>query len=570
MSLFKQFFHTNTDQPLSLELTEVRERRSLFLRYINRSWLIFGIVTLVALPLFPQERTVYIFLITLIFPTHLLIQFLNSSGRVLVAGVIFTLAVNLGFYSLFISLAHQIGAQRAFETQATVWMLMGLAVLFAGALIDKWAAPGLAFINTVLLIGTRLTLAPDAAPRPSIIVLWWMLAFIIWLYEQILAQAFVRILAELAERRQTEKALEDNRNLAEELYELTPDALLTVSIAGRITRVNAQALAIFGYPREELVDKPIEMLVPERYHPKHAGDRGKYFENSRLRPMGKGLELFGVKRGGVEFPVEISLSPIHIGGETFVTAAVRDVTDRKYAEQEREALISELETKNAELERFNYTVSHDLKTPLVTIKGFLGYLDEDIATGNVERLKQDTKRIASAVDKMNHLLKDLLELSRIGRLVNPSQEVAFEEIVHEAVELVDGQLQKSGTVLTLQPNLPTVYGDKQRLVEVLQNLLDNSIKFMGDQKNPQIAIGQHGEDAESGKPVFFVKDNGIGIAPEYHDRVFGLFNRLNPSLDGTGIGLTLVKRIIEYYGGRIWIESELGQGATFYFTMPHG
>jgi len=568
MSLFKQLFHASTAQPISLELTVAQERRRLFLRYLNRGWLIFGIVTFLTLPLFPEERSVYVFLTAVIFPTYLLIQFLNSSGRVILAGFIFTVTVNLGFYSLFLFLVHQMGAYQAFETQATIWMLMGLAVLFAGALMDKWAAPGLAFINTVLLIGTRLTLAPDAEPRPSIIVLWWMLALIIWLYERILEQAFVRILAELAERRQTEKALDDNRHFAEELYELTPDALLTVNVDGKITRVNAQALAIFGYPRDELLNKPIEMLVPDWHYSKHAEDRESYFENPRLRPMGRGLELFGVKRDGSNFSVEISLSPIHIGMETFVTAAVRDVTERKSAEQERESLISELETKNAELERFNYTVSHDLKTPLVTIKGFLGYLDEDITTGNVERLKQDTKRIANAVDKMNHLLRDLLELSRIGRLVNPSQEVALKEIVHEAIELVHVQLQKSGTVFTLQPNLPAVYGDKQRLVEVLQNLLDNSIKFMGDQKNPQIEIGQRGEDTESSRPVFFVKDNGIGIAPEYHERVFGLFNRLNPDLDGTGIGLTLVKRIIEYYGGRIWVESEAGQGTTFYFTLP--
>ena len=173
-------------------------------------------------------------------------------------------------------------------------MLMGLAVLFAGSLINKWAAPVLAFVNTILVIGTRLILAPEAEPRPSVLVFWWMLALIIWLYERILAQAFTQVKIELAERR--------------------------------------------------------------------------------------------------------------------------------HAEQEREALISELESKNAELERFIYTVSHDLKTPLVTIKGFLGYLTEDIATGNEERLKRDIDRIASAVDKMNYLLRDLLELSRIGRLVNPSQE----------------------------------------------------------------------------------------------------------------------------------------------------
>jgi signal transduction histidine kinase len=133
--------------------------------------------------------------------------------------------------------------------------------------------------------------------------------------------------------------------------------------------------------------------------------------------------------------------------------------------------------------------------------------------------------------------------------------------------LVNKSIWEHGITLELQKNLPVVYGDKQRLIEVLQNLLDNAAKFMGNQKNPQIEIGQRGEDVEHGNPVFFVRDNGIGISPEYHEQVFGLFNKLNPDIDGTGIGLTLVKRIIELHSGRIWVESEKGKGSTFYFTL---
>ncbi len=234
----------------------------------------------------------------------------------------------------------------------------------------------------------------------------------------------------------------------------------------------------------------------------------------------------------------------------------------------REDLIDELSAKNAELERFTYTVSHDLKSPLVTINGFLGYLEEDIASGNMERFKVDIKRIQDAVNKMHVLLNELLELSRIGRLMNPPEEVAFAEIVREALENVEGQLQNRGIAFTLQPDLPTVYGDRQRLVEVLQNLLDNATKFMGEQSDPRIEIGQSGD--ENGKPVFFVRDNGIGIAPEHHERIFSLFDKLNPRTEGTGIGLAIVKRIIEVHGGRIWVESEAGMGSTFYFTLERG
>ena len=234
----------------------------------------------------------------------------------------------------------------------------------------------------------------------------------------------------------------------------------------------------------------------------------------------------------------------------------------------RQNLISELESKNAELERFTYTVSHDLKSPLFTIRGFLGYLEEDAFAGNRERMKTDMQRIADATDKMQQLLNELLELSRIGRMKNESELISLEELAHEAVELVQGQIMERGVAVHIDSNMPNVYGDKQRLLEVLQNLVDNAAKFMGDQTEPRIEIGQDGEDEESGMLIFHVRDNGIGIPPEHHDRVFGLFNKLDVKSDGTGIGLALVKRIVEVHGGRIWVEGEAGQGTTFYFTLP--
>jgi PAS domain S-box-containing protein len=244
---------------------------------------------------------------------------------------------------------------------------------------------------------------------------------------------------------------------------------------------------------------------------------------------------------------------------------VRDISQRKYVQTEREKLINELEDKNSELERFTYTVSHDLKSPLITIKGFLGFLEQDAASGNVVRLKADIQRIASAADKMQMLLNELLTLSRIGRVMNPYQNIKFEEIAREAVELVQGQIQSAGIYVSIQENLPAVYGDRQRLVEVIQNLVDNAAKFMGEQTHPRIEIGLHGYKDE--KPIFYVKDNGIGIELIHHDRIFGLFNKLDANSDGTGIGLALVKRIIEVHGGRIWVQSEVGNGATFFFTL---
>jgi signal transduction histidine kinase len=234
---------------------------------------------------------------------------------------------------------------------------------------------------------------------------------------------------------------------------------------------------------------------------------------------------------------------------------------------ERAALIEELERRNAELERFTYTVSHDLRSPLVTIRGFLGYLRQDASSNDFARFDRDMGRIASAVDRMQALLNDLLELSRVGRITSPPIEIPFDAIVNEALNLLHIQLVASGVDLKIQPRLPLVRGDATRFIEIMQNLISNAIKFMGDQKHPQVEVGYAGPD-QDGKAILFVRDNGIGIESQYHERIFGLFNRLDPSIDGTGIGLTLVKRIVELHGGKIWVESNPGSGSTFFFTLP--
>ena len=230
-----------------------------------------------------------------------------------------------------------------------------------------------------------------------------------------------------------------------------------------------------------------------------------------------------------------------------------------------EELMNELRGKNEELQSFTYTVSHDLKAPLVTISGFLGYLEQDARKGDIERLNKDVLRINEAVIKMQRLLSELLELSRIGRLMNPPEVIPFEEVVKEALRLTEGGLQAKQIQVQVGAGLPSVFGDRVRLVEVIQNLVDNASRFMGDRSDPRIDIGA---EALEGKSVFYVRDNGIGIEPEFQERIFGLFNKLDANSEGTGIGLALVKRIVEVHGGRVWVESEgKGKGSTFHFTL---
>jgi signal transduction histidine kinase len=247
---------------------------------------------------------------------------------------------------------------------------------------------------------------------------------------------------------------------------------------------------------------------------------------------------------------------------------MRDISGQVQAEADRNNLIAELKSKNTELEQFTYTVSHDLKAPLITIGGFLGFLEKDAINGNIERIRQDMIRITEATSKMQRLLNELLELSRIGRIVNPSEKVAFEKIVQDSLASVHGRLVEHGVNVEVKKDLPIVLVDQTRVNQVVQNLLDNSAKFMGDQPAPCIEIGMDGYDKE-GYATLYVKDNGIGIAPQHLESVFGLFQKLDPHVEGTGIGLVLAKRIIEVHSGRIWIESQgIGHGTTVYFTLP--
>ena len=247
-------------------------------------------------------------------------------------------------------------------------------------------------------------------------------------------------------------------------------------------------------------------------------------------------------------------------------STLREINERKRVEAEREKVIKELESKNAELERFTYTVSHDLKSPLITIGGFIGLLEEDTRAGDSERVQKDLNRIREAKDKMYQLLNELLELSRIGRMMNEPENMSYNDIINEALALTEGQLTATNTKVLVQENLPTIHGDRPRLVEVMQNLIDNAAKFSADQTDSKIEIGVN---EINGERVFFVKDNGIGINPSFHEKIFGLFDKLNPITDGTGVGLALVKRIIEVHGGCIWVELEgKGKGSTFYFTLP--
>ncbi len=371
------------------------------------------------------------------------------------------------------------------------------------------------------------------------------------------------------------------------LFELANVLLCILDFDGRLKHLNPAWERLLGYPVDELLRRPF----PELVHPGDAAATRDVmarltaksaevvdFENRCRHQDGSHRCLAWHARSDPAtqriYAVAFDVSE-RDGEVAAVTVSSRNVTEEKRANDEREALIQELAAKNEELERYTYTVSHDLKSPLITIKGFLGLIENSAKSGDLSRLESDVARINGAADKMKQLLDELLELSRIGRMDNPPEDVALTALALEVVELVQrpsnrdtGSRQatcRDPFEIDVATDLPTVRGDRIRLHQVFQNLLDNAVKFMGDEADPRVEVGCRDDDGET---VIYVRDNGIGIDPQFQEKVFGLFDQLDKQTQGTGIGLTLVQRIVALHGGRAWVESEgEGHGSCFCFTL---
>ena len=250
----------------------------------------------------------------------------------------------------------------------------------------------------------------------------------------------------------------------------------------------------------------------------------------------------------------------------YFASIFEDITFQKQIREQKEQFIRALREKNEELERFTYTVSHDLKSPIITVQGFLGYLEKEVDARRFDCMMEFMGYIKDAITKMKNLLDDLLELSRVGRLMNEPSKIDLKELVNQVTDTLSGILIEADFSVKIESNLPPVFGDKLRIKELYQNLIENAVKYKGKQTSPCIQIGCITEDEE---PVFYVKDNGMGIDPKYHERIFGLFHQLDSEQSGTGIGLALVERIVHVHKGRIWVESEgKDKGSVFKFTLP--
>lgn len=389
-------------------------------------------------------------------------------------------------------------------------------------------------------------------------------------------KTILEVFVDITERKRAEDALRKSNEMFQGLFESSPDAVIVSDQQGHIINANKQAEKMFGCTREELLGHGIEMLIPERLRKGHAGRRAEYTSSPRVRPMGSGLELYARRKDGSEFPVDITLGPLKIDSEIVVVSVVRDITERKRAEEEIRRLNEELEQRviertaqleaaNKELEAFSYSVSHDLRAPLRSIGGFSQALMEDYTARLNGQGKDYLRRVHAAAENMAQLIDDMLDLARITRMEMRRESVDLSTMAKAiALNLQKSQPERE-VEFVIAPGL-VVDGDPRLLRIALENLMGNAWKFTSNHPRARIEFDA---TERAGKRAYFVRDDGAGFDMAYADKLFGAFQRLHASAEfpGTGVGLATVQRIIHGHGGRLWAEGAVEKGATFYFSF---
>ena len=352
------------------------------------------------------------------------------------------------------------------------------------------------------------------------------------------------------------------------LLEAAPDAMVVVNQGGEIVLLNVQAEKQFGYRRDELVGQKVKNIIPEGLAERLIADGTRSPAKALAQQIGTGIELSGRRRDGSEFPIEIMLSPLESAEGILVAAAIRDITERKKSEEHLVKAVGELKRSNDELQQFAYVSSHDLQEPLRMVASYTQLL----AKRYKGRLDSDADEfVAFAVDgcnRMQGLIQDLLAYWRTGTNGKALREVSGDDALKEALTNLRRTIGESGAVVT-HDRLPVIQTDDTQLTQVFQNLVGNAIKYRSAEV-PHVHVSAR----KNGGPewIFSVRDNGLGIDPQYFERIFILFQRLHGrnEFEGTGIGLAICKKILERLGGRIWVESQPGKGSTFHFALPEG
>jgi PAS domain S-box-containing protein len=362
------------------------------------------------------------------------------------------------------------------------------------------------------------------------------------------------------------------RNISEQKFserkfqlavEASPGGVLMINESGEIVLANAELERQFGYSRSELVGTSVDLLLPTSMRKPHAARRAEFYAEPAVRRMGAGRDLHARRKDGSEFPVEIGLNPIQSGDGLMVLATIIDITQRKEVEKAVEAQNERLRRSNAELEQFAYVASHDLQEPLRMVASYTQLLEERYRDQLDDKARKYIGYAVEGAKRMQTLVRELLSYSRVSSRDVADRPVNCAMVVAAAIERLTASIQEAGADIRVGP-MPVVVSEEIELGQVFQNLISNAVKFRSARR-PQIEISAERKDAVW---EFAVKDNGIGVEEKYGSRIFQMFQRLHErgKYDGSGIGLAIVKKIVERHGGTIWFSSVLGEGTTFYFT----
>lgn len=368
---------------------------------------------------------------------------------------------------------------------------------------------------------------------------------------------------DISRRKEAEARMQESEARMRAIVDTAVDAIVTIDEHGIIDTMNPAGERLFGYAAAEVFGKNVSMLMPSPYREQHDGYLERYVRTGEKRIIGIGREVVGLRKDGTVFPMDLAVAEMHLGGRRMFTGMVRDISERKHAEERHARLLQEIASANEELTSFAYVVSHDLKAPLRAIGSLADWLSTDYADKFDEEGKEHMRLLISRVHRMGGLIDGILQYSRVGRVKEAPVNVDLNQLVREVIDLL---APPDNIKVTVDASLPTVKTEPTRIQQVFQNLISNAIKYMNKPEG-KIHVGCSSEGAYW---KFSISDNGPGIEQRHFERIFQLFQTLAPRdrVESTGVGLALVKKIVEMYGGQVLVESKIGEGSTFSFTLP--
>ena len=377
-------------------------------------------------------------------------------------------------------------------------------------------------------------------------------------------------------------ALSDSEARLRAILETAVEGIITIDERGVVESMNPAAERTFGYQASEVIGRSVNMLMPSPYREEHDHYMRNYLRTGRARIIGIGREVVAQRKDGSIFSIDLSVSEVRLAGRRLFTGFIRDITERKRAEEELATLARSLAEKNKELEAVVYVASHDLRSPLVNIQGFSKELKQacdrlrarllpDSAPDGAElkqllgeEIPEALEYIQAGVSKIDALLSGFLRYSRLGRAALRMERLDMNAMLRGIAQAMEFQLKQTGAVLHIEA-VPDCIGDSTQINQVFSNLLDNALKYLSPGRPGVVSVSGTVDQART---IYAVRDNGIGIAAEHQARVFEIFHRLNPSNnEGEGLGLTIAQRTLERHNGRIWLESEVGKGTTFFVSL---